>query len=230
MISKFGQGYQPGDIISVPRGTVAGNAQLTLRFLGKFDQAARTFSAAHTYRSIPQTTGATTYAIEVTVADDDGGANTATKTVNFISDGPRITTAAAVSVPENQTAVIDINAVDSDGATEGAGLTYALTGGADVAKFAINPNTGVLTFKTAPDREEVGRDSVYNVTVTVTNAKAKSSAQSLAVTVTNVNEPPQITTGATVGIASGHCWRSMSSPLILMVKSRRRSDLPNYRR
>ncbi len=49
----------------------------------------------------------------------------------------------------------------------------------------------------------MGRSSVYNVTVTVTNAKAKSSAQNLVVTVTNVNEPPQITTAATVGVASG---------------------------
>jgi 6-phosphogluconolactonase (cycloisomerase 2 family) len=195
VISKFGQGYLRGDIINVPRGTAAGNAQLTLLFLGKFDQASRTFSAAHTYRAIPQVPGAATYAIEVTVADDEGGSRSTTKTVNFISDGPRITTAAAVSVPENQTAVIDINSVDSDGGREGAGLTYALTGGADVAKFAINPNTGVLTFKAAPNREEPGRSTLYNVVVTVTNARAKSSSQSLAVTVTNVNETPQITNG-----------------------------------
>jgi hypothetical protein len=50
---------------------------------------------------------------------------------------PAITSAAAVSVAENQTAVIDVQTTD-DFSSEGAGLTYSLTGGADQGLFSIN--------------------------------------------------------------------------------------------
>ena len=71
---------------------------------------------------------------------------------NETNAAPTITSAAGVSVPENQTSAIDVESID-DNDSEGAGLTYSLTGGADQALFSINPNTGVLTFNGAPDFE-----------------------------------------------------------------------------
>ncbi len=104
------------------------------------------------------------------------------------NQAPTITTAAAVSVVENQTAVIDVNSTDPEGDVEGAGLSYTITGAVDDALFTINPNTGVLTFLVAPDFEnpsDVGADNVYNVQVTVTDSGAATDVQDLAVTVTN---------------------------------------------
>lgn len=101
---------------------------------------------------------------------------------------PTITTPAAVSVQENQTAVLDVNATDPEGDVEGAGLSYSITGTVDDGLFTIDTNTGVLTFISAPDYEapaDLGADNVYNVQVTVTDSGAATDVQNLAVTVTN---------------------------------------------
>jgi len=111
-----------------------------------------------------------------------------TDVVDVENQPPTITTAATVSVQENQTAVIDVNSTDPEGDVEGAGLSYSITGSVDDALFTIDANTGVLTFITAPDYEapsDVGADNVYNVQVTVTDSGAATDVQDLAVTVTN---------------------------------------------
>ncbi|WP_223787874.1 beta strand repeat-containing protein [Marinicella meishanensis] len=108
--------------------------------------------------------------------------------VDLENNAPTITTPAAVSVQENQTAVIDVNATDPEGDVEGAGLTYSITGAIDDALFTIDVNTGVLSFISAPDFEnpsDVDTDNVYNVQVTVTDSGAATDVQDLAVTVTN---------------------------------------------
>ncbi|MFC3193811.1 Calx-beta domain-containing protein [Marinicella sediminis] len=108
--------------------------------------------------------------------------------VDVENQAPSITTPAAVSVQENQTAVIDVNATDPEGDVEGGGLTYAITGAIDDALFNIDANTGVLTFIVAPDFEnpgDAGTDNIYNVQVTVTDSGAATDVQDLVVTVTN---------------------------------------------
>ena len=114
-----------------------------------------------------------------------------------------MTSAAAVSVPENQTAVIDVQSTDPDGDTEGAGLTYSLTGGADQLLFSIVPGTGVLTFNSPPNFEapgDVGANNVYEVQVTVTDSDTLTGMQNLQVTVTDTNEAPSITSAAAVSV------------------------------
>ena len=71
-------------------------------------------------------------------------------TVTDVNETPTITSLAAVDAAENQTAVIDVQSTDSEGDTEGSGLTYSKTGGADQALFSLNTATGVLTFLAAP--------------------------------------------------------------------------------
>jgi len=108
--------------------------------------------------------------------------------VDVENQPPTITTPAAVSVQENQTAVIDVDSTDPEGDVEGGGLTYAITGAIDDALFNIDINTGVLTFLAAPDFEnpgDVGANNVYNVQVTVTDSAAATDVQDLVVTVTN---------------------------------------------
>ena len=123
--------------------------------------------------------------------DDLAGATSNTVTVSLTvtpqNDAPIITsngggTSATVTVIEGNTAVTDVNASDA----EGSPLTFSLIGGADAAKFSIDPTTGVLTFNTAPDSEapgDVGGDNVYNVVVQVSDGTA-ADTQTIAVTVT----------------------------------------------
>ncbi len=97
---------------------------------------------------------------------------------------------ASVSAAENQTAVTDVEATDNID-SEGAGLTYSMTGGADQARFTLNATSGLLTFTTAPDFEspgDAGTDNVYDVQVTVTDSHSQADAQDLAVTVTDEND------------------------------------------
>ena len=95
---------------------------------------------------------------------------------------------AAVSVPENTTAVTTVTATDPD---PGTTLTYAISGGADAAKFAINNATGVLTFVTPPDFENpasAAGTNVYQVTVQASDGFF-AATQAIAVT---INPEPAI--------------------------------------
>lgn len=101
------------------------------------------------------------------------------------SDGGGAT--AALSRPENSTAVTDVNATDPDA---GDTITYSISGGADSARFTIDASTGVLTFATAPDFEaptDAGGNNVYDVVVQASDGSL-SDTQAIAVTVTNVAE------------------------------------------
>ncbi|MFV1963200.1 MAG: cadherin repeat domain-containing protein, partial [Acidimicrobiia bacterium] len=105
---------------------------------------------------------------------------------------PVITSPAVVSVDENQTGVVDVESAD-DNDSEGAGLVYSLTGGADQSLFTITADFGVLTFLAAPDFEtpgDVGGDNVYDVQVTVTDSGSLTDVQDVAVTVVDVVENP----------------------------------------
>jgi hypothetical protein len=72
---------------------------------------------------------------------------------------------ASKSVSENQTGVTTVSATDPDAGTT---ITYSISGGADASKFQINGNTGVFTFKTAPNYEsptDSGTNNSYVVKV-----------------------------------------------------------------
>jgi hypothetical protein len=81
--------------------------------------------------------------------------------------------------------------VDTD-AQPGA-LTYAIVGGADALAFSIDPNTGALAFKTAPDYEsptDAGHNNVYDVVVQVKDSDGDSTTQAIAVNVINLSPEP----------------------------------------
>ena len=140
-----------------------------------------------------------TYSVRVQTTDSGSltFAKALTITVTDVNEAPSITSPAAVSVPENQTAAIDVAASDPEGETEGGGgLTYSFTtdsGGADNDLFALDAATGVVTFLSAPNFEspgDAGANNVYDVEVTVTDSGPLSDVQTIAITVTNVNEAP----------------------------------------
>lgn len=136
------------------------------------------------------------YSVRVRSTDQGGLYYEETLPINVtnVNEAPTITSngggaSAGVSVAENSTAVTTVTAADVDA---GATQTYSISGGADSAKFAINPSSGVLTFISAPnfeDRADSGGNNIYDVTVQVWDGSLTDS-QAIAVTVTNVNEAP----------------------------------------
>jgi hypothetical protein len=155
-----------------------------------------TFVSAPNFEA-PHDAGANNvYDVTVLVSDGNGGSDSqalAVTVTNVNEFTPTITSdgggaSAALSRPENQTAVTDVDATDGDLQT----LTYSISGGPDAARFAIVPATGVLTFVTAPNFEaptDVGGNNVYDVTVRASDGSL-SDTQAIAVTVTDVVENP----------------------------------------
>ena len=83
----------------------------------------------------------------------------------------------------------------NDAFSEGAGLVYALAGGADQSLFGIDAEIGVLRFKTAADLEPLCTDTVFDVTVLMSDSDL-FTAQDLSVAMIDVNELPVCTSAA----------------------------------
>ncbi|MEM7057623.1 MAG: tail fiber protein [Pseudomonadota bacterium] len=131
---------------------------------------------------------------------DNNGMNTsdlgALELAEFNNE-PEITSADTASIAENTTAVIDVQATDLQGDVEGAGLTYAISGGVDKNLFTIDATTGELSFINAPNFEaplDAGTDNDYNVQVSVTDAGGLSDTQDITVTVTDVTQTGLVVT------------------------------------
>ena len=137
------------------------------------------------------------YEVEVTVSDGAlTDVQTLTVKVTDVNEAPTIVSnggggTAAVSMDENQVTVTKVVATDVDA---GATQTYGVSGGADAEAFAIDANTGELSFVEAPDFERAidsDADGVYELEVTVSDGEGGSTAQRLMVTVVDVNEAPR---------------------------------------
>jgi len=124
-----------------------------------------------------------------TVDDGRGGVTEAKVTVTILgaNDAPVLSALASVTIDENSIAVpADILASDVDGDV----LSFAITGGADAALFAIDAVTGALSFVSAPDFEapaDAGGDNVYDVQIGVSDGDVTTTAD-IAVTVADVAE------------------------------------------
>ena len=127
--------------------------------------------------------------------NEDGGEHARFDYIRFEPVGgmtpvaPVISAPASVTVPENQTFVVDVNATDVNGGP----LTYTLTNGDDQADFTINSSTGVLSFIQAPDFENPGDNdgnNIYEVEVSVTDNTGLTDEQFITVTVSDINETP----------------------------------------
>ena len=127
------------------------------------------------------------------VANTTGAPNTA----------PEITSPGSFDVPENQVLVRRLAARDDDPGDEVTG--WEIVGGADRFQFSIAPDTGELSFRTAPDFEAPG-DNEYEVTVEVrsgTGAREKTATQTITVTVRDDDtEAPDAPGAPTVSAAS----------------------------
>ncbi|MEM7732331.1 MAG: cadherin domain-containing protein, partial [Pseudomonadota bacterium] len=107
--------------------------------------------------------------------------------------------ASDVTIDENTTPVLDVDAIDPDGDD----VIFSITGGDDAALFEIDPITGQLDFINAPDFENPGDadgDNQYEVEVTATDPGGLFDTQPITVTVADVNESPDVTGPATVDV------------------------------
>lgn len=107
-----------------------------------------------------------------------------------VNETPYIISASAVSLAEdNATQVMDIAAQDQDaGTSEGNGLSYSITGGADATNFTVDNSTGVLSFRARPDYDaptDTDKNNVYEVTISVTDNGGLSNTKTFQVSVTN---------------------------------------------
>ena len=108
-------------------------------------------------------------------------------------------------VAENEKSISTVVAEDVD--SEDSIESYAITGGADQAQFAIDASTGELTFNAAPDFENpldvistspsnAATNNEYIVVVTATSGtgdRLLTKDQTLTITVTNVDEAGVVT-------------------------------------
>ncbi|HNP28746.1 MAG TPA: cadherin repeat domain-containing protein, partial [Nitrospirales bacterium] len=145
------------------------------------------------------------YDVVVQVSDGNGGVDmqAIAVTVTNGNDAPVITSdgggaTAAVTVPENQPAVTTVTATDVDVPADT--LTFTIIGGADAARFSLDPTSGALTFLVPPDFEapaDADGNNVYDVTVQVSDGNGGVDTQLIRITVTDVQEgmaqapPPQ---------------------------------------
>ena len=101
-----------------------------------------TFNSAPDFEAPADADANNVYDVQVTVTDSDHRPtdvqNLQVTVTNAQRSHRRSPARPPPSVAENQTAVIDVQSTDPDGDTEGAGLTYSITGGADPALFSID--------------------------------------------------------------------------------------------
>ena len=151
----------------------------------------------------------TSYSVTWTVSDwKDAAGNfdsaiddsiAVTISVTNVNEPPEITSAALShrepSFDENGTA--DIATYTASDVDADSVLSWSLEGD-DAGHFNINPATGALSFKNAPDYEmpdDTGGDNIYDITVKVSDNHSPQLSATLDVTVTvnDVNETSETT-------------------------------------
>ena len=183
---------------TTPTYSISGGADAAL-FTIDTNTGALSFLSAPDYEAPADAGADNTY--EVTVRASDGTLfddETFTVNVTNVNEAPVFSSSATPSVPENTTDVVFVAAADP----EGVPVTYSITGGADMALFGIDSNTGELRFLSAPDFEapaDAGANNVYDVVVTASDG-TNAPTQNITVTVTDVNEAPVFTSSATPSV------------------------------
>ncbi|MEQ9286549.1 MAG: cadherin domain-containing protein, partial [Cyclobacteriaceae bacterium] len=113
---------------------------------------------------------------------------------------PEFLSSDQVEFPENsEETVLDVEANDGEGGLSDQLIAYSLSG-EDAIHFDIDINSGLLTFKSAPDFEnpmDEDANNDYNLVISASDCD-KISHQSISVLVTNSNDDPAITLSGTL--------------------------------
>ena len=160
-----------------------------------------TFKSSPNYEAPGDAGGNNVY--DITVGASDGTVTTTKDvaiSVTNVNEGPVFTSATTASFAETASgAAYTAAATDPDA---GAVLTYSISG-ADAALFDIDPATGAVTFKSAPNYEapgDAGGNNVYDVNVTVSDG-TNTATQAVAISVTDTDEAPIFTSGKAASFA-----------------------------
>lgn len=196
----------------------AGSAGLTYRLQPVFDSGVFsidpvngniTFNTPPDYEAPQDSNGDNAYILMTQVCDSGNMCTEQVEVIvvtNVVESNPPVIIATSMKAPENQTFVTTVYAADPDA---GNTLTFSIKGGADAALFQIDPSSGVLTFKTAPDFEkpaDANTDNAYELIVSVWDNTAvdHTAEQALKVTVLDIQEntAPTITSDGAGDTAS----------------------------
>ena len=144
----------------------------------------------------------------VIVTSDTSGLGWETSAVGQTTDTlvvddakPTIVSSASFNANENGTEVGQVVATDDNEISR-----YTLTGGADMALFAIDEGTGVLSFKTNQNFEDPGdanNDAAYDVEVSVRDEAGNETVQAITVNLQDINEAPEVVSGAATESVAG---------------------------
>ena len=172
-------------------------------------QDGNAYSTEPTY-TITGLEGGTEYKVRVRARyNRSAGAWSAEATVTVVAaspnQAPRFTSAETFTVTENTAPATTVGTVSAEDADEDDNITgYGIVDGADGSQFEINDQTGVLTFKAAPNYESPadvavtdpandGSNNEYIVFVKATGgtgARALTVQATITVTVEDVTEVP----------------------------------------
>ena len=132
----------------------------------KSDSANLKFEPAPNFEQPVDSGNNNTYVFDIQVTDGEFTV-TRTYTVNILDlpEAPVFTNESfSISLNENLLDVLTVTAQDDDGDS----LTFDIFGGADAGKFAIDSQSGLLTFEAAPDFEnptDFLSDNVYALSI-----------------------------------------------------------------
>ena len=139
-----------------------------------------------------------------------GGGNAITSsgslTVIVDSTSPALSPSPSISIAENQTSIATITCNET--------CTLSLSGGEDSATTNFDINTGVLTFKLAPDYEaptDANSDRTYKVIIQSTDTAGNQTTVTYSIIITNVNESSVVGTPS----ISGTPYKGISMSLIV---------------
>lgn len=141
------------------------------------------------------------YSLEVTVTD---GVNLVKQELTIhladVNEAPTVTTNGEISISENQTEIVLLQANDP----EDNEFIFNVTSGEDASLFQIE--AGKLHFNDIPDYEvplDSDGDNLYFLTVTVSDSLGATNSFDLQIHVKNLNEPPQFTSPNIVSVEEG---------------------------
>ncbi|WP_257555134.1 cadherin domain-containing protein [Sphingobium sp. CFD-2] len=132
----------------------------------------------------------------------------------------------AFSVAENSLLAAIVQASDADGAA----LSYSISGGADAALFTIDPQTGALSFRTAPDYEapdDSNGDRLYHVIVSASDG-SNSVSQTLAIGITNLNDNAPVITSNGGGASASISMAENASAVTVVTATDADGSVPGF--
>ncbi|MXP27196.1 tandem-95 repeat protein, partial [Altererythrobacter indicus] len=178
---------------------IAGGADGTL-FTIDPESGALAFQDVPDFETPNDADGDNIYELLVSVSDGvETVLQSVTVTITDKNEAPVITSDADVTIVENRSEVMSIDALDGDGDN----LTYTIAGGVDSNLFTIDELTGVLSFRSAPDFErpnDADENNVYRLKIAVSDGTS-TTTQDILVTVADKNEAPVITSGLSLTVA-----------------------------